>query len=426
MIFAIAVLLILYGLFCIIGDTTRRQLLIDQRVALLFLGKQPTDFIQSSQPPPSVPSQWLHDCAQWVLNGRDAEDEQAIAFSDTPKDEPKKNPLGRPFVWLIGGLVIYLFVGFRRELPNRLGLIFGLLAVGAFFLLLTPLGDWLWKEALGEEAGAVGIRAVIVGCVLSLLTILWNASALNAEWLRVVGFAFRALGLCLFPLLTIWQISIWRKSAWDEKMWLAVERRQQAPPVPEAKASSAPSSPVDPVSPPPPSPPSSEPTPAPITPAITAQATALVDAAASSPTKEAEKNLTAFRQEYPEVANDALDVAISKKFTDEAKVVKPRVYVHVANDRGASMVKNSEKLLRSIGYLVPGVQAVRARAPQITEVRYQASEAESEARNLAKTLSDQIRQPVVVSYVPASAAERRQSRDIASHFEVWFGTSVVK
>jgi hypothetical protein len=113
--------------------------------------------------------------------------------------------------------------------------------------------------------------------------------------------------------------------------------------------------------------------------------------------------------------------SLASNLSGEAQsAIKPRVYLHIADEKQRLKAEEFKQALIKRGNLVPGIQNVAGKGyiPDTLEVRYFAEDSKGYAENILNMLKEK---GVVgrVSYVVPSASDLKISPDIRTHFEVW-------
>lgn len=97
--------------------------------------------------------------------------------------------------------------------------------------------------------------------------------------------------------------------------------------------------------------------------------------------------------------------------------ISPRVYIHISNENQRSSARAIEKILESDktnGFIVPGIENVGAKSPDITEIRYFRSEDSSEATKVMNILRQNGIKNVRMLSLNGSSKIRPK------HLEIWF------
>jgi hypothetical protein len=122
----------------------------------------------------------------------------------------------------------------------------------------------------------------------------------------------------------------------------------------------------------------------------------------------------------PELAAAAVQMAVASLSAEVARSIAPRIYLHTASRADSDALRQRRGALSTQGYILLGPQSVGERAPAVTEVRYFTAAGEATAQNILGMLQSAGVEKGRISLERPTASDLKASRDIASHFEVWF------
>jgi hypothetical protein len=157
--------------------------------------------------------------------------------------------------------------------------------------------------------------------------------------------------------------------------------------------------------------------------------TTIVNALAAAASNNETARASAFRI-LDNTSNAKIEMALQSAPTAIGATVRPRVYLHVPTKAAETKVKDwRESPEIPKGFVFPGVQVVGPKiSPRNTEVRYfdPSPRTETTARQIAAALSSLGVTQVTLDLQRPTSADLKMSRDIGSHFEVWFGSNELK
>lgn len=111
-------------------------------------------------------------------------------------------------------------------------------------------------------------------------------------------------------------------------------------------------------------------------------------------------------------------VSIEQNLTDITAVAAPRVYIHISNRSQNSIAKRVATILQKNGFVVPGIENVGNKSPQVTQVRY-FNNSEQEKKDVKYILGLFKKQDIRVDEQLVSLTG--QSKVRPRHYEIWFG-----
>ena len=107
--------------------------------------------------------------------------------------------------------------------------------------------------------------------------------------------------------------------------------------------------------------------------------------------------------------------------TQQTTQQPPRVYVQIANREQRARADKIAGALRSIGFTVPGYEAVGDRAPKKNELRYYQSVDETESASTTDNLNKALQKIKATDGPNWFTVQLRPSRSVRpGHFEIWF------
>lgn len=113
---------------------------------------------------------------------------------------------------------------------------------------------------------------------------------------------------------------------------------------------------------------------------------------------------------------------LEQNLTDTTASVAPRIYLHIKNESQRRKAKEVGMMLQKNGYVVPGIENVGNRSPQVTQLRYFTnSKQEQEDLKQILGLFNKSSVRVVEQFVRSNQRIKIRPR----HYEIWFGSDFV-
>lgn len=107
----------------------------------------------------------------------------------------------------------------------------------------------------------------------------------------------------------------------------------------------------------------------------------------------------------------------------DTATIPPRLYIHIRNEQQRSAAKQAGEQVKAAGYVVPGIERLVDKGPQVTELRYFRKADEADARRLQAVLE----KAGVETKVSDLSASYKDSKSIRpGHFELWFAPGDIK
>lgn len=110
--------------------------------------------------------------------------------------------------------------------------------------------------------------------------------------------------------------------------------------------------------------------------------------------------------------------SIEQNLTEQTAIAAPRVYIHISNTSQNSPAKKIAMILQKNGFVVPGIENVGNRSPQVTQVRYFNS-SNQELKDVKYISSLILKQNLRVDEQLVRLTGQRKVRP--RHYEIWFG-----
>lgn len=110
--------------------------------------------------------------------------------------------------------------------------------------------------------------------------------------------------------------------------------------------------------------------------------------------------------------------SIEQNLTEQTAVAAPRVYIHISNTSQNIPAKKMAMILQKNGFVVPGIENVGRKAPQVTQLRYfNNSDQEKKDVKYILALLNKQGQRIDEQFVRLTGQRTIRPR----HYEIWFG-----
>lgn len=101
----------------------------------------------------------------------------------------------------------------------------------------------------------------------------------------------------------------------------------------------------------------------------------------------------------------------------DSATIPARLYIHIRDEQQRPAAKRAGEQVKAAGFVVPGIERMVDKGPQVTELRYFRKADEAEAKRLQTVLQ---RAGVAVRLSDLSASYENSKSIRPGHFELWF------